>query len=909
MTIKFYENIKVFGGNSIAHGMTRNRTINDTTIPMSDKMLKNVRTPLMEQYLKIKTDYKDTILLYRMGDFYETFFEDAKTISKELGIALTKRAHGKTADVPLAGFPYHALDNYLYKLVQAGHRVAICEQVEDPKLAIGVVKREVIEVVTPGATLSEKLLDHKSNNFLAALAFSDKSIGLALSDVSTGEFYAAEIRTEQLVEQMFAFQPKEILVSASQADELSTFISGHLPVIITKRDDWMFNFDYAHELLLNHFQVHSLKGFGMDPFPAAISAAGAVINYLQENYKSSLDHIRKLQVINLSEFMILDEATRRNLEIKTTLREGRDGRTLMEVIDVTKTAMGGRLLRKWINQPLRIAEEINRRLDLVEELYQKRELQAEIDTILRNCPDMERLIGKVATARAHGRDLIFLKNSLKIIPALKKLIVESNLPGLKEVASHLNELNEIVILIEDSIVDDPPLILGEGGIIRRGYSEELDKIYDIAHHGKEWLISEQEKERTKTGISTLKINYNKVFGYYIEVTKSNLDKIPAEYIRKQTLVNAERYITPELKEMEEKILTAEEKMNSMEYNLFQKIREQVSAETENIQDNSNIIAFLDCICSYAAVAVENDYVRPRISTDTNLYLKKSRHPVVEKFMQPGEEFVPNDASLNPDDEQIWIITGPNMAGKSTFLRQVGLIVFMAQIGSFVPAEEAEIGLVDRIFTRVGASDNLARGESTFLIEMNETANILNNATDHSLVLLDEIGRGTSTFDGLSIAWAVSEYLHNEKSIQAKTLFATHYHELTELAILYPKIKNYNVTVEEWDNKIIFLRKIIPGGTDNSYGIHVAQMAGLPRSVIERAREILTNLEANELSPNRKPKLAKRHAGREVDRNQVSLFSAPETSPLEKELKSIDLNKMTPLDALIKLNQLKKMLEE
>ena len=607
--------------------------------------------------------------------------------------------------------------------------------------------------------------------------------------------------------------------------------------------------------------------------------------------------------------MILDEATRRNLEIKDTLREGRDGRTLMEVIDATKTAMGGRLLRKWINQPLRVAEEINRRLDLVEELYQRRELQAEIDTILRNCPDMERLIGKVATARAHGRDLIFLKNSLKIIPTLKKLIVESNLPGLKEVASHLNELDKIVILIENAIVDDPPLILGEGGIIRRGYSEELDKIYDIAHHGKEWLISEQEKERTKTGISTLKINYNKVFGYYIEVTKANLDKIPAEYIRKQTLVNAERFITPELKEMEEKILTAEEKMNSMEYNLFQKIREQVSAETEKIQANSNIIAFLDCICSYAVVAVENDYVRPRISTDTNLYLKKSRHPVVEKFMRPGEEFVPNDASLNPDDEQIWIITGPNMAGKSTFLRQVGLIVFMAQIGSFVPAEEAEIGLVDRIFTRVGASDNLARGESTFLIEMNETANILNNATDHSLVLLDEIGRGTSTFDGLSIAWAVSEYLHNEKTIQAKTLFATHYHELTELAILYPKIKNYNVTVEEWNNKIIFLRKIIPGGTDNSYGIHVAQMAGLPRSVIERAREILTNLEANELSPNRKPKLAKRHAGREVDRNQVSLFSAPETSPLEKELKSIDLNKLTPLDALIKLNELKKMLEE
>jgi len=876
---------------------------------MSEKMLKNVRTPLMEQYLKIKAEYQDTILLYRMGDFYETFFEDAKTISKELGIALTKRAHGKTADVPLAGFPYHSLDNYLYKLIQAGHRVAICEQVENPKMAKGIVKREVIEVVTPGATLSEKLLDHKSNNFLAALAFSEKTIGLALSDISTGEFYAAEIKTEQLVEQMFAFQPKEILVSTSQADDLSTFITGHLPVIITRRDDWMFNYDYAYDLLLNHFQVHSLKGFGVDPLPAAICASGAIINYLQENYKSSLEHIRKLQVINLSDFMILDEATRRNLEIKDPLRENRDGRTLMEVIDLTQTAMGGRLLRKWVNQPLRIEKEINRRLDLVGELFLNKEVQDEIHTTLKNCPDMERLIGKVATERANGRDLIFLKNSLTIIPELKKHIANSKLPGLKKIASKLNELEHIIMLIDKAIVDDPPLTLSDGGIIKRGYSEDLDQIFEIAHHGKEWLISQQEKERTRTGISTLKINYNKVFGYYIEVTKTNLNKIPEDYIRKQTLINAERFITPELKEMEEKILTAEEKVNSLEYTLFQNIREQVSAETEKIQTNSNLIAFLDCINSYSVVAVENDYVRPGISNETSLYIKKSRHPVVEKFMQPGEEFIPNDVTLNPDDEQIWIITGPNMAGKSTFLRQVGLIVFMAQIGCFVPAEEAKIGLVDRIFTRVGASDNLARGESTFLVEMNETANILNNATDHSLVLLDEIGRGTSTFDGLSIAWAVSEYLHNEKSIQAKTLFATHYHELTELAILYPKIKNYNVTVEEWENKIIFLRKIIPGGTDNSYGIHVAQMAGLPRAVIERAREILTNLEANELSPNRMPKLAKRHAGREVDQNQVSLFSHTENSLLEKELKAIDLNKMTPLDALIKLNELKKMLEK
>jgi DNA mismatch repair protein MutS len=876
---------------------------------MSDKNLTNAQTPLMEQYLKIKTDYQNTILLYRMGDFYETFFEDAKTISKELGIALTKRAHGKSADVPLAGFPYHALDNYLYRLVQAGHRVAICEQVEDPKLAKGIVKREVIEVVTPGATLSEKLLDHKSNNFLAALAFSDMDIGLALCDISTGEFYATEIKTEQLIEQMFAFQPKEILVSATHSDDLSTFMTDNLSTIITKRDDWMFNYDYAKELLLNQFHVHSLKGFGLETLSSAICAAGAIIHYLQENYKSTLDHIRKVQVINLSDFMILDEATRRNLEIKDPLRENMDGRTLMEVIDKTQTAMGGRLLRKWINQPLRVAEQINNRLDLIEELYSGKDEREKIRSILSNCPDMERLISKVATGRATARDLIFLKNSQTIVPALKKEIAESNLTEFKTIVSQLHEMDDMVLLIEKAIVDDPPLTLSEGGIIKRGYSAELDDLYDIAHHGKEWLISEQEKERLRTGISTLKINYNRVFGYYIEVTKSNLDKIPADYIRKQTLVNAERFITPDLKEMEEKILTAEEKINTLEYNLFQKIRERISDETEKIQDNSNIIALIDCAASFSIVAVENNYVRPVITTDTTLHLKKSRHPVVEKFMRPGEEFVPNDVSLNPDDEQIWIITGPNMAGKSTFLRQVGLIVFMAQIGSFVPAEEAEIGLVDRIFTRVGASDNLARGESTFLIEMNETANILNNATDQSLVLLDEIGRGTSTFDGLSIAWAVSEYLHNEKTIRAKTLFATHYHELTELAILYPKIKNYNVTVEEWDNKIIFLRKIIPGGTDNSYGIHVAQMAGLPNAVIARAREILTNLEANELTPNRMPKLAKRHAGREVDQNQVSLFSSSETSLIEKEIKTIDINKMTPLDALMKLNELKKMIKK
>ncbi len=862
----------------------------------------------MEQYLKIKGDYQDTILLYRMGDFYETFYDDAKTISKLLGIALTKRAHGKSAHVPLAGFPYHALDNYLYKLVRAGHRVAICEQVEDPKLAKGVVKREVIEIVTPGATLSDKLLDHKKNNYLAALCFTDQMIGLAFADISTGEFFTAEIDSGQLIEQLLAFQPKEILVAANQSEKVTNFLTDQLPVTITRRDEWTFGYEYAYELLLSHFQAHSLKGFGLDGLQAAVGAAGAVINYLQENYKTRLNHVKRIQVINLSDSMILDDSTRRNLEIKNPLRDINDGRTLLEVIDATKTAMGGRMLHKWINQPLRSAEKINHRLNNVEEFFLNPGALENIRTILSDCADIERLIGKIATGRANGRDLVNLKNSLKIIPVLKKELANPTLKQLNKIAADLEHCQDIVELIDTSIVDEPPMTISDGGIIKRKYSDELDELYQIAHHGKEWLISQQRKEREQTGISTLKINYNKVFGYYIEITKANLDKIPPEYIRKQTLVNAERFITPELKEMEDKILGAEEKMNALEYEIFQTIREKIAEKTETIQNNGLLIGFIDCVAGFATVARENEYTRPNIRDDNMLRLKKSRHPVVEKFMRPGEEFIPNDVYLDPNDEQIWIITGPNMAGKSTFLRQVGLIVFMAQIGSFVSAEDADIGLADRIFTRVGASDNLARGESTFLVEMNETANILNNATEKSLVLLDEIGRGTSTFDGLAIAWAVSEFLQNEKNIKSKTLFATHYHELTELALLYPKIKNYNVTVEEWDNKIIFLRKIIPGGTDNSYGIHVAQMAGLPRTVIERAREILTNLEANELSPNRTPKLATRHAGRDVDRDQFSLFNPSEPSLVEKELKNIDLDRITPLDALVKLAELKKMMK-
>ena len=871
--------------------------------------LKSSATPLMEQYLKIKSDYQDTILLYRMGDFYETFYEDAKTISKVLGIALTKRAHGKSADVPLAGFPYHALDNYLHKLVNAGYRVAICEQIEDPKLAKGIVKRNVIEVVTPGATLSDKLLDHKANNFLAAIIFLDDLVGFSVADISTGEFYVSEIQENQIENQLIAFQPKEILVKVQQKERLSLLLAHRLPALITPRDDWIFEFDYSREFIKKHFQTHSLKGFGLDKMPGGVISAAAVLHYLKENNKASLEHIRKLRVLNLSKYMILDEATRRNLEIQTPLRENVGGNTLADVIDNTRTSMGARMIRKWLNQPLREATSINVRLDLVQEMYGSAKTLQVLKKLLGEISDLERLIGKISSNRANARDLINLKTSLQIIPDIKEAIDKSGLTKLKHNFEQLKSAPDIADLISKAIVDDPPLTITEGSIIKTGYNTEMDELKEIAHQGKKWIAQLQAEERKRTGISTLKINYNKVFGYYIEITKVNLDKKPDDYTRKQTLVNAERFITPDLKEKEEKILGAEEKLKSLEYELFQQIREQISAQTNEIQDMSYLIAYLDCLSSFAQVARDNNYVRPIINDEIQLEIKNGRHPVVERFIRPGEEFIPNDVYLDPHKEQIWIITGPNMAGKSTFLRQVGLIVFMAQIGCFVPAEKAIIGTVDRIFTRVGASDNLASGESTFLVEMNETANILNNASNRSLILLDEIGRGTSTFDGLAIAWAVSEFLHNENTIRAKTLFATHYHELTELALIFPRIRNYNIAVEEWENQIIFLRKILPGGTDNSYGIHVAEMAGLPKNLIERAREILANLEANELSPNRMPKLAKRKGGREVDRDQLSIFMDQKPSKVERTIGGLDINSMTPLDALVKLSELKKMIDK
>jgi DNA mismatch repair protein MutS len=865
-------------------------------------------TPLMEQYLNIKAEYKNVLLLYRMGDFYETFYEDAKTLSKVIGIALTKRAHGKSAEVPLAGFPYHALDNYLPKLLNHGLRVAICEQVEDPKLAKGVVKREVVEIASPGATMSDKILDSKSNNFLMALKYDENICGMALADVSTGIFWLAEFSMRLLPDNLVRYQPKEILVAAKDFDFIKSLTHNKLNAILTKRDDWIFNRDFAYENLLNHFKSHSLKGFGCDDMTHGVVAAGIVIHYITENYKTRLEHFVKLQVLNLSEFMVLDESTRRNLEIAQSNTNQLNAPTLLSILDKTATPMGARMFKQWLRHPLLSKEKIIFRQECVKELLDNKEQRSELLNLLNNVFDLERLLAKIVTGKANGRDVVNLKNSLNILPPVQKLFSGKSFKSLNKISSQINTLTGLAMEIEKAVVESPPLTILEGGLIKEGYNAELDELRSVAETGKDWLLNYQATERQRSGIPKLKVSYNKVFGYYLEITNVHKEKVPETYIRKQTLVNAERYITPELKEWEEKILGAEDKINTLEYNLFQIIRGKIKNCIFEIQQNSTIIAELDCINSFAVSARENKYVCPQINDSRELLIKEGRHPVVEKNLAPEEDFIANDVTLNIDSNQIWIITGPNMAGKSTFLRQIGLITLMAQVGSYVPASSASIGIVDRIFTRVGASDNLAFGESTFLVEMNETANILNNATNKSLILLDEIGRGTSTFDGLSIAWAVTEYIHNNPHIRSKTLFATHYHELTELALIYPRIHNYNVAVEEWEDQVIFLRKIVAGGTDNSYGIYVAQLAGLPVELIERAKEILANLEANELNPhNKTPKIARRRAGSNVDAKQVNLFSLPQKGKVEKELENLDVNNITPLQALQKLNDLKKLI--
>ena len=868
-------------------------------------------TPLMRQYRKIKAQYPDAIVLFRMGDFYETFEEDAKIASKVLGIALTKRANGAAADVPLAGFPHHALDTYLPKLVKAGYKVAICEQLEDPKLAKGIVKRDVIEIITPGVALTDKLLDNRANNFVCALFFKENKAGVSFADVSTGEFYASEVSIEELPNLLDTITPSEILFSKSNKNLIDDILEKtRIKPALTKLEDWIFKYDYAFEILTNHFQTQSLKGFGIDDLELGIISAGAVLHYLQETQRTKLVHIRKISRYDTGDYMILDPATKRNLEIAISFSGETTYGTLFSIIDKTQTPMGARLLKRWVLRPLKKLEPIQKRLEAVKELYENQKLRKELYEVLGEIGDIERLISRIAirahlpgtTGRANPRDMISLKESLKKIPKLKTLLSNTKAEALQKICKLLNPLEDVVSLIETAIVDDPPSTVSDGGVIRDGYNSELDELRYIARSGKEFIANLQQKERERTGIPSLKIDYNSVFGYYIEVTKAHLDKIPPDYIRKQTLVNAERFITPELKEYEEKIFTAEEKISALEAELFNQLREKISEHTEAIQKNAQLIAMLDCFVSLAEVAVENNYTCPVVDESDVIEIKDGRHPVVEKILPAGEKFVPNDVRLDNTENQILIITGPNMSGKSVFLRQVGLIVLLAQIGSFVPASYARIGIVDRIFTRVGAEDNIAGGESTFLVEMHEMANILNNATPKSLILLDEVGRGTSTFDGISIAWAITEYLHENPHVRAKTIFATHYHELNELAELFPRIKNFKADVREVGDKIIFLHKIVPGYADHSYGIEVAKMAGLPKEVTDRAKEILMNLEQKELTPHER---SKKKISKEILREkfQISLFELND-SKLRDEILNLDLDNMTPLQALMKLNELK-----
>ena len=866
-------------------------------------------TPLMKQYQQVKAKYPDTILLFRMGDFFETFDEDAKVTSKVLGIVLTKRGNGSSGETPLAGFPHHALDAYLPKLLRAGYRVAICEQLEDPKFAKGIVKRDVIEVMSPGVAFSDKVLEQKQNNYLAAIALpsplatSEDRIGFAFIDVSTGEFGLSEFPLKQLFEQANNLQPQELLVQKRDLETIKILLGERFRVLYTKVDDWVFNADYAYELLINHFKTQSLKGFGIEEMRIGIIAAGAIMNYLQETQKANIPHIKKIVLHDVSEYMVLDASTKRNLEITASISGQPEG-TLYSIIDRTLTPMGGRMLKQWINRPLKRVEPIQARLNAVQELVMNESIRRKIQEVLDHIGDLERLIAKIATGRANPREVNQLKAMLEQIPNLKSQISNLKSQSLTILNDNLNSLSNLVSAIGKAIADDPPMALADGGVIQHGYNAELDGIRALAFGAKDWVAKHQQSERERTGISSLKISFNNVFGYYIEVTNTHRDKVPNNYIRKQTLTNAERFVTPELKEYEEKILHAEEKILALETRLFNELRQMIAEHAGTIQTNAFAIATLDCFVSLADAAVENKYICPIVDDSLCIDIKDGRHPVIEKLLPPGEHYTPNDTSLDTASDQILIITGPNMSGKSSYLRQVGLNVLLAQIGSFVPAASARIGIVDRIYTRVGASDNIASGESTFLVEMHEAANIVNTATERSLILLDEIGRGTSTFDGISIAWALTEYLHER--IGAKTLFATHYHELNELADVFTRIKNYKVDVREYGDKVIFLHKVMPGFADHSYGIQVAQMAGLPEEVTERAKQVLKNLESSELVVRTREKKEVGFEKRDGD-VQFAMFEVKDDK-LREELLNLDIEHMTPLEAMQKLATLKNKIE-
>ena len=883
------------------------------------------QTPLMRQYNQIKEEHPQTILLFRVGDFYETFGSDAELVSRELGITLTKRNNGGD-QTPLAGFPFHALDSYLPKLVNKGFKVAICEQTEDPesakKAGRKIVEREVTEITTPGLSLSEKVLNHNRNNYIFSIYKEGTTLGCAFADISTGEFGALECEDQEIDAILSMFEPSELVIAASQkkwANERFSFLN------ISLADSWMYEGEYPRDQLLSHFNTHSLKGFGVESMELAQRAAGVLLQYIKDNQKRVMGHIRRMYRYEQSDYMSLDSSTKRNLELSSSMHEGKLEGSLISVLDQTITPMGGRLLRRWLTHPLKKLDSIQLRLNRVEILFEQRIVRTDIRESLKKIGDLERLISRICVGRCSARDIRQLGYSLQVIPELMAHTAELESDTLGQELQSLPDSSEWVDYIEKHIADEPPATIRDGGIIRTGWNPELDELRDIAQNGKKYIAKIKDALTQEVGISTLKIGYNKVFGYYIEVTNAHKDKVPDHFIRKQTLVNAERYITPELKEIEEKILSAEDKSKALEADLFEQVREHIAQFADGIQRIATVISTLDVYQSLAQIAFTNGYVKPELDQGSTLEIIKGRHPVVERSLPVGEPFIPNDIRLDQQDEQIMIITGPNMAGKSIILRQTGLIVLLAQIGSYVPAERARIGLVDKIFTRVGASDNLAAGESTFLVEMNEAANILNNATEHSLILLDEVGRGTSTFDGLSIAWALAEYLHNHVPVAAKTLFATHYHELNALESMYERIINYNVQVREHEGKVVFLRKLVRGGADHSYGIQVANMAGLPKELIQRAQVILEELEGQRLeiqdsSENIAQTKVRKDAGKHLsnkvqplaETDQMSLFTVatdPVLEELRNKLEAIDPNKLSPMQALLLIDEWKKLLDQ
>ena len=864
-----------------------------------------VETPLMKQYFEMKAKHPDAVLLFRVGDFYETYCEDAIAASEILGITLTRRANGAAKSIEMAGFPHHALDTYLPKLVRAGKRVAICEQLEDPKLTKKLVKRGITELVTPGVSINDNILNHRENNFLAAVHFSKKQCGVAFLDISTGEFLTAEGKVDYIDKLLANFSPKEVLIERSNRQLFNaSFTAKYLTFEL---DDWTFSFDSANDRLLRHFETKNLKGFGIHQMTDAITASGAILHYLDLTQHTQISHITSLSRIEEERYVRLDRFTVRNLELIDPMCD--DGKSLLSVIDRTMSPMGARLLRRWILFPLKDVKQINNRLDVVEYFFKDRDGRELVKEQLELIGDMERLISKVAVGRITPRELVQLKNALGAIEPIKQLCENADNAVLNALGEQLNPCRTIYERIEREINPDAPNMLNRGNVIRNGVDDQLDDLRELSASSKDYLLKIQQRESERTNIPSLKISYNNVFGYYIEVRNTHKDKVPAEWIRKQTLVSAERYVTQELKEYEEKILGAEEKIQSIEMRLFNELVAAVGEFIPAIQVDSNLVARLDCLCAFTRTAIENKYNRPEVNDSLELKITEGRHPVIENQLPMGEKYITNSVTLNNDTQQIIMITGPNMAGKSALLRQTALIVLMAQIGCFVPAEAAQIGIVDKIFTRVGASDNISLGESTFMVEMTEAASILNNISERSLILFDELGRGTSTYDGISIAWAIVEYIHENSRSRAKTLFATHYHELNEMEKTFKRIANYNVSVKEFAGKVVFVRKLVRGGSQHSFGIHVAKIAGMPSTIVSRANEVLKILEDNNSGNSESMHKNLAEVGSSTPGMQLSFFQLedPVLCQVRDEILHVDINNLTPVEALNKLNEIKKII--